>query len=464
MCHRRQSVLQDPIVAVASMAYSRGSIFLALLAATAPAFASTFTVTKTSDTNDGHCDADCSLREAVRAANAAPGPDVIRLRHAWYGLTRTPEADDDNAVAGDLDVTDDVVIRGLADRSVIDARGIDRVLEILPGASVEITDVTLKGGRVGGRGGCVYNSGNLILRRVWVTRCSVFLDQTAVLDGAGIFNLGVLRLLTAKVYLNRAQEQLTGGRGGGIFNAAGAAIYMYDSDVRQNLTGLDDAPGAGAGLFNWGAVRIDRSFFYRNDPGGGEGSAIANREGATLVVANTTISGNGHDGANGAIANGSTQQGASEPQSKLNLLNVTIADNNGGGLFNNGRVNMRNTLIAGNFTQDANDRWYDAGRNCQNAGSGNITSNYVLMGGDGNCPGTIVVNNATVLSEVLYSLAYLGGPTPIHRQRQGPYTIDTGDPAICPSWDQRLARRPADGDGNGSELCDIGAAEEGADE
>jgi CSLREA domain-containing protein len=39
--------------------------------------ASTFNVTKTADTADGACDADCSLREAIIAANAAPGADTI---------------------------------------------------------------------------------------------------------------------------------------------------------------------------------------------------------------------------------------------------------------------------------------------------------------------------------------------------------------------------------------------------
>ena len=45
----------------------------------APAFAraATFTVTKTADTADGSCDADCSLREAVIAANANAGADTI---------------------------------------------------------------------------------------------------------------------------------------------------------------------------------------------------------------------------------------------------------------------------------------------------------------------------------------------------------------------------------------------------
>ena len=36
-----------------------------------------FVVTKTADTNDGSCNADCSLREAIVAANANPGGDTI---------------------------------------------------------------------------------------------------------------------------------------------------------------------------------------------------------------------------------------------------------------------------------------------------------------------------------------------------------------------------------------------------
>lgn len=41
--------------------------------------AATFTVNKTADTNDGTCDADCSFREAVAAANANPGADTIEF-------------------------------------------------------------------------------------------------------------------------------------------------------------------------------------------------------------------------------------------------------------------------------------------------------------------------------------------------------------------------------------------------
>jgi CSLREA domain-containing protein len=40
-------------------------------------FATTFRVTRTDDTNDGTCDLDCSLREAIDAANANPRADDV---------------------------------------------------------------------------------------------------------------------------------------------------------------------------------------------------------------------------------------------------------------------------------------------------------------------------------------------------------------------------------------------------
>ena len=52
-----------------------------------PAAAATFAVTKTADTNDGTCDADCSLREAIGAANALAGADIIDVPAGTYTLT-----------------------------------------------------------------------------------------------------------------------------------------------------------------------------------------------------------------------------------------------------------------------------------------------------------------------------------------------------------------------------------------
>ena len=66
----------------ASRACSCVLLFVLLLGVGAlPAAAqTTFTVINTADTDDGACDqADCTLREAINAANAAAGDDTIEF-------------------------------------------------------------------------------------------------------------------------------------------------------------------------------------------------------------------------------------------------------------------------------------------------------------------------------------------------------------------------------------------------
>src|SRR5690348_16785670 len=73
----------------------------ALLVLAGAASAETFTVTKTGDTADGKCDADCSLREAVIAANATEAPDTIVVPSGTYQLS-IKGAEEDEAATGDL--------------------------------------------------------------------------------------------------------------------------------------------------------------------------------------------------------------------------------------------------------------------------------------------------------------------------------------------------------------------------
>lgn len=53
------------------------------------AHAAVYTVTKTVDSNDGACDADCSLREAVAAANATEDDDVIEFSPVFLTAFQT---------------------------------------------------------------------------------------------------------------------------------------------------------------------------------------------------------------------------------------------------------------------------------------------------------------------------------------------------------------------------------------
>jgi CSLREA domain-containing protein len=157
---------------------------------TAPAVRATvFEVTKTADAYDGGCNDDCSLRDAVRAANANLGDDAILLGPGVYTLTREG-AFEDSGSTGDLDVSDGLILLGQgAPVTILDGGGIDRVLQVLGGARLEIHGVTIRNGhariwpspvRIPGTGGGI--AGSVILEDCLVTG-NVADDSGGGLDG-----------------------------------------------------------------------------------------------------------------------------------------------------------------------------------------------------------------------------------------------------------------------------------------
>jgi len=99
------------------------SCLLPLLPASAGAF--DFVVTRYDDpVPDGCLAADCSLREAVIAANGAADADRILLSAGSYRLTLAGSGEG-NAATGDLDIKNDLEILGLgANLTRIDAQGL----------------------------------------------------------------------------------------------------------------------------------------------------------------------------------------------------------------------------------------------------------------------------------------------------------------------------------------------------
>jgi len=106
----------------------------------------TLAATKTEDTNDGICDADCSLREAIAVANSG---DFVIVPDGIYTLTL------------ELLIAKDLVLSGAgADRTIIQAdtepgtaNGF-RVFQI-NGGDVSISGVTIRHGNGFGVGGGV---------------------------------------------------------------------------------------------------------------------------------------------------------------------------------------------------------------------------------------------------------------------------------------------------------------------
>ena len=120
-----------------------------------PADARTYEVTKTADTNDGTCNADCSLREAVVAANGTVRPDSIEVPPGTYTLTHAD---------GDLDISTKMTIRAAGSGPVIlDAEDHDRVLEVLEPGNATLRGLRITGGLHPDEGGGILNFGSLTL-------------------------------------------------------------------------------------------------------------------------------------------------------------------------------------------------------------------------------------------------------------------------------------------------------------
>jgi hypothetical protein len=119
---------------------------------------------------------------------------------------------------------------------------------------------------------------------------------------------------------------------------------------------------------------------------------------------------------------------------------------------------VSNSIIAGNlvdFTGTGTDVFGDftsGGHNLIGDGSG---STGFGISGKSDQVGT----PDNPIDPMLAPLANNGGPTKTRALLAGSPAIDHGDTTIAPPTDQRGVARPRDGDGNGSQVVDIGAFE-----
>ena len=161
---------------------------LTLAAVAAPtASADFYAATKHGDhAPDGCTKSDCTLREAILAANANPGGDRILLAsNRSYHLSRggLPE---DGALRGDLDITNDPLRIYHGDRgwATIDARGVDRVFEIFVGAPTQLENLRITGGKhpssFDGNGGGIRTDAAL-----WLVHCILTGNHAAGVEGSG---------------------------------------------------------------------------------------------------------------------------------------------------------------------------------------------------------------------------------------------------------------------------------------
>ncbi|MEM1070138.1 MAG: choice-of-anchor Q domain-containing protein [Planctomycetota bacterium] len=422
------------------------------------------------DPGDGTCEVaggGCTLRAAIQESNAltdATTTDVIELPAGTYLLT-LEGTDEGQSVSGDLDITDDLFIRGAgADETVVDANAIDRVLDVVRG-DVEIRDVTIRGGTIvddeaiiDGSGGGIRNESNLTLIDTVIT-------GNVATAGAGVANyLGTLRLLRSTVSGNGDVNTL---RGGGVSNESNydsASVEVTDSTITGNRA------DSGGGIHNYSYDGSANTTIVRSTVSGNSadfGGGVANESvyayepvvRATLIMRNSTISGN-----TASVSGGGTfNQATAYSEASFQINNSTIASNsatvNGGGVFqvdsDGASTTLTSTLVAGNQADAGVDVFSDAA---------SATFTFV-QDPDGHSIVDSQQNNIVGLNPLLGPLQDNGGLTQTHLPESISPVIDTGSNLDSLDSDQRgnAFRRTVDLplNGNASDGTDIGAVETG---
>lgn len=231
-------------------------VIMALVALpTAQAGGSTFIVTRTDDPLPFACEVDdCSLREAVIAANETPGENVVQLGAETYVLSiasvGNPDAD---AATGDIEIRDTLTIRGAevsgaggapGPLTTIDAGGVDRALEVITDSgefTAELTGLRIIGGVSTSTGGGVLVNGGFSTSSVHLTISDTVIEGNQAHSGGGIAITdgpsldSTLTGLRITVRNNSATLM-----GGGAYLAA--ETTLEESEVRANEV---DAHGGG---------------------------------------------------------------------------------------------------------------------------------------------------------------------------------------------------------------------------
>ncbi len=395
-----------------------------------------YLVNKTVDTNDGVCDADCSLREAIGTSNVSPGAVIVPAGN--YLLTLAGSGENNNAT-GDLDVRAGMGVYGAGSAlTVIDAGDLDRVLEV---------DAAIASNRV-----------TFILSGVALT------NGTAPSDGGGLL------LAAPNDFLGIDNVAITNNvamlNGGGLSSSGRGTLW--NSIVAGNDAGSN---GGGASLngdqdstfeIRNASVSLNQSLSTTTTGGGGVQSSMR------LRIVNSTISGNSARLNGGGVIH--TGLGSIALSSSTIANNTSDSDLNnsgsGGGIrleSSNVASEIINSIIANNV-----DNTSVPSHDCSRS-AGTISSSFNHVETMGTCAFLMGAGDVTGSDpQIETALANNGGTSLTHAVLGSSPVIDAGNPAGCVDYlgatiafDQRGTgfARAVDGNGDLSAICDKGAYE-----
>jgi predicted outer membrane repeat protein len=408
----------------------------------APAIpAASYSVTNTNDTGTG------SLRDAIAQANSNPGSDTINFGVSGI-MTLTSK----------LLVTDDLTIDATGHTVTVSGNSLVRVLEITATKTLSLTGITIAKGQ-GEASNCVNNfpcGGGAMVNGTLNVFSSTFTGNIAPTStGGGINNTG-----TVNVYNSVFSKNTANTDGGAIY---GGIVNVYNS------TFLSNTAYSGGGILASTLVVSNTTFTgnLANSTGGGI-EMFSNAKGLTVLnstFVNNTANESGTFGGGGIhtnvtarvanstfYANHATNGGGGGINNafKLTVSNSTFSGNTanagGGGIYNISQLILRNTIIANS----------NGGSDCGNLAT--TTGSYNLIAG--NACGLLngVSGNIVGYGPNLGPLANNGGATQTLALLPGSLAANAGSDATCAAspvngLDQRGVHRPI------STHCSIGAYE-----
>jgi hypothetical protein len=412
-----------------------------------------YTVDTTSPDGDGACHLppeDCSLRDALTAANADGVPSAVVLANGEiYTLTAV-----DNNFNGLPLITSDITVEGNGSIIARDAGSPQfRFFQVTGTGVLRLQEATLMGG---------------------YAPDSASLGGGALRVEAG----GAAHVSHSTLSGNRSGHgsgSVGDGKPGGAIYTLGATLTVTDSTVSGNITGSGgDSSGFGsAGTGGHGgaiyaggtsSVAIERSTISGNAPGdggnnsgfgtdgsGGSGAGIYIEANTTASITNSTIANNIAGDRGGSSGNGGSGGGIRNLSPNLTLTNVTLAGNRvgsggsaaGGNISTTAAITARNTIVSAPAL----------GANC--AGTTFNVASANNLASDASCsPGFTQQSTAQIN---LAPLADNGGPTQTMAIIYPSVAINAGAWPYCfvppvNNVDQREEQRD-------SRICDIGSFE-----
>ncbi len=328
-------------------------------------------VNSTADPGDGVCDATCTLRDAITAANAnGPGLNDVIFDNTVFNTARTITLS--NVLP---DIASSLTINGPGANLLTVRRDPNaatfRIFNVADGitSGVALTGMTIVGGNAGPGtfGGGIFSRSNLALTGVHVT------GNTAA-------------------------------TGGGVHQGSADGVFTNCTFSNNAST---NAQGDGGGVF------------FQGDGG------------HTLRLVSSTVSGNHSANHNG----GGISTGAVSGNSRLEIINSTITNNTanitGGGIFTftigpgtTATTTLRNTIIAGNTPNNLATGTFSGG------GAATVTTYGFNLASDN---GGGFLNVAPITTDKINTPAGLGalgangGTTPTHALLFGSAALDAGN-------------------------------------